>query len=243
MDRVLGFFGNPKLRADEALHYNFSVERRLGRRTRILSDFYDREDRRQAFAFYEPLLVGGKGVAYGIPYRNVVQGHARGVEVTVQRRSANGLTGWLSYAYSKTAYVDATDGLRFPSDFDQRHTVTMFASYRFRPTFDISSQWRYGTGLPVPGFINYDGKNTSLSEVRNGSRLPAYSRLDVRANKAFLFKKAKLTLSAEVLNLTGRKNVFSIATDPIRIYSAGRFSSQLESSIGVVPSISIAVSF
>lgn len=243
MERVFGFFGNAKLRADEALHYNFSVERRLGRRTRILGEFYDREDRRQAFAFYEPLLVNGTGTIYGLPYRNVVRGHARGAEMTLQRRSANGLTGWLSYAYAKTAYVDAADGLRFPSDFDQRHTVTAFGSYRFRPTFDVSSQWRYGSGVPVPGFIHYDGRNLELAAERNASRLPEYGRLDVRANKAFLFKKWKLTLSAEVLNVLNRANVISISTDPIRIFTSGRFRAGLESSFGRLPSISIAFSF
>jgi len=46
-----------------------------------------------------------------------------------------------------------------------------------------------------------------LSEQRNQLRVPAYSRLDIRANKAFNFDRWKLTLYGEVLNLLGRENI------------------------------------
>ena len=45
-----------------------------------------------------------------------------------------------------------------------------------------------------------------MSDERNRLRTPAYSRLDVRANKAFNFDRWKLTLYGEVLNVLGREN-------------------------------------
>jgi hypothetical protein len=243
-EQVYGFFGNRGLQAERATHFNLSLERRLGTRTRILTEVFDREDRNQPFGFFEPLLVNGRTTTLGLPYRNVLRGRARGTEVTVQRRSANGLTGWVSYSYLSTLYTDNLDQLRFVSDFDQRHTVTAFGSYRFRPTLDLSSQWRYGSGVPVPGFYQQPhNAPLSLGPERNTVRLPYYGRLDIRANKAFLFAKWKLTLSAEVLNLLNRTNLIVVSTDPVRIYSTGRGAVSLDRSFGVLPSLAIAVSF
>jgi outer membrane receptor protein involved in Fe transport len=43
-----------------------------------------------------------------------------------------------------------------------------------------------------------------LASERNLLRVPAYSRLDMRANRAFFFKRSKLTLYAEISNLLNR---------------------------------------
>ena len=55
-----------------------------------------------------------------------------------------------------------------------------------------------------------------LSDQRNRLRAPAYSRFDVRANKAFNFDRWKLTLYGEVLNVLGRENVrYTTQTDTV----------------------------
>ena len=186
--------------------------------------------------------MDGRPIAYGLPYRNSLRGHARGTELTVQRRSANGLTGWVSYGYLSTRYTDRQDNLQFVSDFDQRHTITAFGSYRLRPTVDVSSQWRYGSGVPLPGFVNRTGHGIELATERNTSRL-LHERLDFRVKKAFLFPKWKLTVSGEVLNLLNRSNLIVVATNPMRIYSSGRLAVNLDKSFGVLPSAAIALSW
>ena len=158
-DRLFGFLGNPDLRAESATHYNVSVEREFGSRTRVLAEVYDREDRNLIFSLSEPRLEAGQITARANPYGNLLDGYARGIELTLQRRSANGLTGWVSYAYSKTLLKDQQDNLNFPSDFDQRHTLNVFGSYRFTETFNLSGQWRYGSGTPWVGFLQQEGSN------------------------------------------------------------------------------------
>jgi hypothetical protein len=46
-----------------------------------------------------------------------------------------------------------------------------------------------------------------LSVTRNDVRLPVYARLDVRANRTFTFKRSRMTLFVEVMNLIGRDNL------------------------------------
>jgi outer membrane receptor protein involved in Fe transport len=242
-DQLFGFFGNPDLRAESATHLNVSLERSLGHRTRVVAEAYDREDRDQIFSLSEPRIKAGQVTAEANPFRNSLRGYARGIELTLQRRSANGLTGWVSYAYSRTLLKDRQDGLNFVSDFDQRHTLNMYGSYRFTDTFNLSGGWRYGSGLPWVGFLRKEGSNIFLGSQRNRVRVPAYSRVDLRASKVFLIKKWKLTVSGEVLNLLHHQNEFNVQSNPIRFRATGRFITGLRESFRILPSVGVAIEF
>ncbi|MEK6322284.1 MAG: TonB-dependent receptor [Acidobacteriota bacterium] len=241
--QLFGYLGNPNLRAERATHYNSSIERTFGDRTRVLAEVYDREDKDQIFSLSEPRIQAGQITIDGFPFQNSLRGYARGVELSLQRRSANGLTGWISYAYSRTRLQDQQDNLSFVSDFDQRHTLNMYGSYRLTATFNMSAQWRYGSGLPWRGFLEQIGSSFSVGSGRNTVRLPYYSRVDLRANKAFLFKKWKLTLSGEVLNVQNRKNFLDVRSDPVRIRSRGRAFYGLTDLMPILPSIGVAFDF
>ena len=241
--QLFGYLGNPNLRSERATHYNASIERTFGDRTRVLAEAYDREDKDQIFSLSEPRIQAGQLTIAGFPFQNSLRGYARGIEVSLQRRSANGLAGWISYSYSRTRLQDRLDGLSFVSDFDQRHTLNMYGSYRLTATFNMSAQWRYGSGLPWRGFLGQSGSDFFLGDERNTARLPYYSRVDLRANKAFLFKKWKLTLSGELLNVQNRKNVFDIRSDPVRIKSRGRAFYGLTDLMPRLPSIGVAFDF
>jgi len=97
--------------------------------------------------------------------------------------------------------------------------------------------------LPWRGFLEQSGSEFFIGDQRNTVRLPYYSRVDLRANKAFLFKKWKLTLSGELLNVQNRKNVFDIRSDPVRIKSRGRAFYGLTDLMPIVPSIGVAFDF
>ena len=235
--QVFGFLGNPNLKSEQATHFSASVERLLGNRTRIFAEVYDREDRKLFFNFNEPILVF-------IPnpfFRNSLAGHARGVELMFQRRSANKLAGWVSYAYSRTRLTESRSGLTFPSDYDQRHTLNVYGNYRFAETWNFSSEWRYGSGQPITGFYGQDAAGYFLTTQRNQVRLPYYSRVDVRLSKAFLFKKAKLTLTGEVLNLLNRENVRFIGFDFFG--AGGRAFGQLDRILPILPSAGVVIEF
>src|ERR1044072_3719603 len=137
------------------------------------------------------------------PLRNSLSGRSRGIEMTVQRQGPNGLSGWVAYTLGRARWRDGS-GPWFDGDFDQRHTLTAFGSWRIGPTVNLSTKYRYGSGLPVPGFYEEAAGGVFLSSARNLYRPEAYSRWDLRANKAFAFARWRLTLYGEVLNLLGR---------------------------------------
>lgn len=244
-EQMFGRLGNQRLQSESATHYNASVERRFGDRTRLLVEVYDREDDGLFFSLSEPRLVRNVLTFTEFPFQNSLRGHARGVELTLQRRSANKLTGWVSYSFSRTKLNDSQTGLSFISDTDQRHTVNVYGSYRFNETWNLSSEWRYGSGQPVPGFYRQTGTQVGtgyfLSNERNTTRLPAYSRVDVRLNKAFLFRNWKLTLNGEVINVTNRNNLRYAGFDGYGF--DGRVFGQLDRVLPILPSAGVVVEF
>ena len=214
----------------------------VGDRYRALVEMYDREDRDVIFNLFQPQLQSIPITFTQQPFRNSLTGHARGLEITFQRRSANRLSGWVTYSFARTHFKESATGLSFAGDFDQRHTLSAYGSYRFTGTFNVSGQWRYGSGFPIPGFFRSQGGDLFLASERNSLRLPAYSRVDLRANKAFLFEKWKLTLSAEMLNVTNHKNLRIPIIDGIDP-TTGRVFHHFGTTMPVLPALGVAIEF
>ncbi len=207
---VLGTRALPPMRSNQAIA---AVEQRLGDRARLRVEFYNRTDRDLPFQpLYDPRILNGKVFVppQNARYASSLRGYSRGFEVFLQRSSANRATGWISYAFGRTGMRDsaapAGSNDRFPSDWDQRHTVNLYGGYRLRPTVNLSMRVSYGSGFPIPGFIQKTGTLYCLTNVRNQSRLEPYLRTDVRVNKSWTRDKYKLTLYGEAINLTNRTN-------------------------------------
>jgi hypothetical protein len=78
---------------------------------------------------------------------------------------------------------------------------------RVSGTWNLSAKFRHGSGFPHVGFFRRDAAgDLFLGERRNDARTGAYSRLDLRANKTWIFRAWKLTAFAEVLNVLDHDN-------------------------------------
>ena len=89
-------------------------------------------------------------------WENTLTGDTNGVEMVLERRSVNGLNGWLSYAWNDTQLEDPRAGHAaetFPSDYDQRHTVNAYVAYRWGGRTSLSARMRYGSNFPIVGYI------------------------------------------------------------------------------------------
>ena len=223
-------------------HEIAAVERRMGSRTRLRAEFYNRDDRDLIFQpLYDPRIV--KGVVFSPPlnppYLNSLRGYGRGAEVFLQRSSANRFTGWVSYAYGHAEMRDGVTGSHFPSDFDQKHSVNVYGSYRLRPSLNLSVKSSYGSGFPIPGYVTQNAAGIYfLSPVRNQLRVPYYQRTDVRVNKAWTRDRWKVTLYGEVVNLTNRTNYVFESVNGYNT-KTGQTSVTLDSMFPILPSVGI----
>ncbi len=212
LNQYFSLFGRPALLPMRATHYEGVIEQRLDKRTRLRVEFYNRQDRDLlARPEFDPrVLITGKifNPPVNAPILNSQRGYARGAQIFLQRSTANGLTGWISYAYGHAQVRDGDLRLSFPSEWDQKHTLNIAGSYRLRPTVNLTAKWSYGSGFPIPGFYRLAANGTSyfLSPIRDALRVTEYQRADLRVNKAFVYQKRKLTLFAEVVNLFNRQN-------------------------------------
>jgi hypothetical protein len=191
----------------------------------------------------EARVVNGKFVpASAFPqFRGSLNGPAQGVDVMVSRRSPTGVTGWIAYTYAHTRFHDPVSNETFDGDFDQRHTLNMFVEARLSYRLAVNARWRYGSNFPLVGYFTGTMEDLKLGSIRNQVRLPAYSRLDVRANRTFTFDKRRLTLFIEVMNVLNHSNVaqFTGSVNSVTLVAKG----WTQDLIPRVPSAGILIEF
>jgi hypothetical protein len=79
-----------------------------------------------------------------------------------------------------------------------------------------------------------------VSSQRNTFRLPAYSRLDIRADRAFNWSGRRLVLFLDVANVLNHTNVRNASYFVDR---AGRVFETMESLMPIVPSGGLVIEF
>ena len=240
----LGSRGTAGLRAERAYHADVGVEGRLGSAARWQITLYNREDRDLLrLPEAEMRAVSGALAAASLTthYVNALDGYARGVEWSIQRQAPNGLSGWASYALGFARYHDTATGERFWGDFDQRHTVNLYGSYRVSDRLSMSGRFRAGSNFPTTGYWTERGGAYFVGTERNTLRVPAYARLDARANRTFTWSRRRLTLFVEAINILGRDNVrFALPSINRRTFEA---TNLYESMMPRIPSVGALIEF
>jgi hypothetical protein len=243
-EQVVGAWAGVDLQPEQATHFDLGIEQIFRRSARLQLTVYDREERdmlRRPGA--ETRLLNGalrRGSTEAI-FENRLDGHARGVEVMLQRLDSSGLSGWISYSYARNRYRDRVSGEAFWGDLDQRHTLNVYGLYRLSPRTSVSVKLRTGSNFPAPGYFReVDGRH-AIADVRNLLRLPSYARLDLRANRTFSWTDRRLTLFAEVINVLNRENVrYHPPSVDGRTFEARRLFEPL---MPVIPSAGVLIEF
>ena len=207
---VIGLRGNTDLETERAYQADAGLDGRWGRSGTWQAIVYDREDRGLLRLPDSEIKVVDNALFFPSltsRYQSSIDGHSRGFELLLQRRSPNGLSGWIAYDLGFTRYHDRLSGETFWGDFDQRHTLNVYANYRLSDRMSVSTRFRAGSNFPAPGYWEQRGDQYFVGDARNLVRVPVYSRLDVRGNRTFTWRQKRLTLFVEALNLYGRDNV------------------------------------
>jgi hypothetical protein len=243
LEESAGLRAGTGLREERAYHADLALEHVLGD-TRWQVAVYNREERDLLrLPSSEPHVDAGLFVnaSSSSTWANALDGYARGVELLLQRRAVRGISGWVSYSLGFNRYRDRITGETFDGDFDQRHAVNVYAHVRVTDRFSLAAKLRAGSNVPATGYWNRQGADYFVGTVRNGLRVPAYSRLDVRGSRVFNWRDRRLTLFVEAMNLLARDNVrFNPpSVDPRTQRAFGIF----ESMIPLVPSAGVLIEF
>ena len=218
---VAGLRATPGLRAERAWHADLGLSRRVGRHLRLQAVAYNRDERQAVRLPGDEWRLSGGEVRppdTDTFYQSRLDGGARGLELLVERRSPNGLSGWASYSVGRFRQHDVATGERFDGDFDQRHAVNLYGVYRLASHTSVALKLRASSNFPVRGYVqeleatgadpvpDRQPARYGLAEARNTARLPPYARLDLRANRTFAVDRGRLTLFVELTNVFGRTN-------------------------------------
>jgi TonB-dependent receptor-like protein len=205
---VIGGTAAPIFGPERARHVDVAIEQQITSALRWQATVFSRMERN---ILREPdidhRLVDGIIVPPERQDADGLEGSSRGIELLLDRRSAGaGLAAWAAYAYGKTRYTDTGRREWFWGDFDQRHALTLFGRYPFARHASVGATFRAGSNFPIPGYLAVGPHGLVVGAERNRVRLPAYARLDVRADREFERFGRRVTIFGEVLNLLDRPN-------------------------------------
>ncbi len=147
-------------------------------------------------------------------YANAGSGWARGADVLVRRNFSERVAGWAGYAWGITRRRDRPGLALRPSDYDIPHAVSLVGRALLTPDWTVSARWRLASGTPftpVTG-VHRDAAGETVPEFGavNSARLPAYHRLDVRAEYLYRASGWSLAPYVELLNAYNHQNLAAV---------------------------------
>lgn len=165
--------------------------------------------------------------AAGLPYNRLFRygdGFAYGTEFFLEKAigKLNGFVGY-TFGVTKRRFPNFNNNEFYTPKHDRTHDVQFVANYNLSKKWLATATWNYATGQAYTEpsgrtyitnpfgqspFINIGGDVLVVGEL-NGSRFPAYHRLDIgftRNGKAF--KKYASELQLQIINAYNRKNIW-----------------------------------
>ena len=207
-----GVLGNPDIKPEFTVQYEFGFKQQFGQTLGIdVSIFY--KDIRDLLGVE---FIDSYADARYARFTNVDFGSVNGVKLSLDQRFGASLSLSLNYTYenavgnssdpNETATraasgQDARPRVE-PFDWDQRHTVNLAASWLQQDDLSITVILRYGSGSPYTPAVN---SAFGAQLETNSSVKPAWTSLDVRAEKYFHIGSVTLTVFARALNLTDER--------------------------------------
>jgi len=213
-------FGNPKLSLIGSDQFSAGVERQVTQAFRVDAVAYYARRFDLPVPSAERFSSTGKGRSYGL-------------ELLLKHDVTEHFFGWVAYtlAWAEETATTANEMISgaaggeparasgstyHPTAFDQRHNLTAVASYRHH-TWQFGARYRLVSGRPTSSITGsfYDadfGGYTPISTPAGG-RLPTFSQLDLRVERAFVFNLWTMSAYLDVQNVFNAQNPESFAYD------------------------------
>jgi outer membrane receptor protein involved in Fe transport len=131
---------------------------------------------------------------------------ARGVELTVSRRSGRPLNWWFTYTWSSVR--DEFSDSEIDRSWDQTNAIGAGLAWRTE-RWELGVAGKYRTGWPTTDFelVATDPLPLVSTGTRNANRLGGYSSVDARVARRFQLERAgDLTVFLEITNLFNQHN-------------------------------------
>ncbi|MDQ1266917.1 MAG: hypothetical protein QG635_2070, partial [Bacteroidota bacterium] len=169
-------------------------------------------------------------------------GYARGIEFTLNKKMSDNLYILLTFSFSQSRRKDYDSSAEYDFRFDRTNMASLMATYKIGDWWEFGLSISYATGFP---FTPYDLSTLRQSDgswycslaQKNSDRFPDYFRIDLRADRRFVFESWNLRVFLEIWNLTNHDNIFQYN------YSADFQERKSETLFPFMPMLGIAAEF
>jgi hypothetical protein len=178
-----------------------------------LEGFY-KKYRNYPYSVNDSISIANLGSDFGVIGNEEVtstsEGRAYGLELLMQRRSAEGLYGIVAVTLVRSEFTGAGDEY-IPSAWDNKMLITLTGGKKLHNNWEIGLRWRYVSGRPFTPYnveasalkSNWDAIGRGISDFSrlNTERLPAFHQLDLRIDKTWFLKKWTVNLYLDIQNV------------------------------------------
>jgi hypothetical protein len=199
LDEISSAAGRVDQRPERASYVDAGIGRNLAGEVRWSATLFARRER--------DIVQTYLGLAG--PLDEVLSGLTRGIDVTLERTARTGPTGWVGYSFSVARYTDDVRQVTYRADLDQRHIITVAGSVPVGTRGDVGLTFRAGSRAPIPGYLVERDEGLFVlvgDEFPNRVDRPAYSRLDLRAERRFEISGTPVIVFGEVINVLNHRN-------------------------------------
>lgn len=225
---IVDDIGNPDLKAPVSDHFIVGFEHLIDDSLSIKTELYYKDI--QNLIIENPQITsedvtdltnGTADENTPVPYINGSTGTAYGVEVLINKNLTDKWFGWLSAAYSKTKRKIDRTGVEANYGLDRPWVINLVAAYQKNKKTSYGFKWRYQSGAlftPVVSATPVTAEGVPIADPNtntpylyvptyadnNSERLPAYHRLDFRADHKL---SGRSTFYFEIINLYNKINI------------------------------------
>ncbi len=166
------------------------------------------------FSLRDSISLANQGAGFSVvgnePADSRGKGRAYGLEFMIQQKIWKGFYGILSYTYVVSEFQDKNNAF-IPSNWDNRHLLTLTSGYKFKRNWEVGLRWRYVGGAPFTPIDTNLSLQTTVYDIYqrgisdndkiNAERGRAFHQLDLRVDKSWFFKKWSLNIYVDVQNV------------------------------------------
>ena len=226
-------FGTPGLKSNRWIHYSLGVEQELTKQVDVSVE-----------GFYKDLTQGVSrepDPSSGYLYNNQGQGYVIGAEALLKYKPDQRFFGWLAYTLSRSVLQDSPSSPSYLFQYDQTHNLTVLGSYRLGRGWEFGARFRLVSGplqtptLKPPAvaalYAADAGSYTPLEGAPFSERLPLFHQLDLRLDKRWQLKNARISAYLDL------QNVYNNPSAEAYVYSYDFSKRQYQTGIPILPSI------
>jgi hypothetical protein len=243
LDTVLPGLGNPALESPRATHFAAGLKQQLEGGWSWNAEFYYKDLRDLPLA-----LDAGQPDAARL-YSNDVRGRAYGVDLLVDKQRTDKWYGWFALSLAKSDRTNERTGVTRAYHLDTPLIVNWVMNYRFTPHIDGGLRLTLRSGqatTPIDGIKENPDFPSFVQPVYGepfSTRLPLYSRLDLRLKREFFVGRYQSAIILDIINALNIRNLEGRTIDYKRSRAAGALYLKDTVGAGLFPALTFRITF